>query len=171
MTTATSARSPSLAMFEEVEPGFTSWDDTQEGDALAVDSLSVTRRGELPSTVPMRCSLDFFHRLLEFVEWEPGWDGETAEHVEISTARTAIEVAQNMLSVAAEPFVAPAPSGSLLLQWDFADRTSVEVYVDSEGGFPEWAALTLEGVVYEVQLAGPAALLSLLNKRAAIPPA
>ncbi len=109
--------------------------------------------------------MDFISRLLKYVEWEPGWDGGNAEHIDHSTARTALETAESMQAVAPVPFVAPAPSGSLLLQWDFPDGTSVEVYVDNEADFPEWAALTRAGVVYEIELTGPAGLRALLQQR------
>ena len=115
-------------------------------------------------------SLDFLSRLLRFVEWEPGWDGENAEHIDHATARRALEIARNMRVVAPEPFVAPAPSGSLLLQWDFPGETSVEVFVESDAEFPECAALTRDGAVHEVALTDPAALHALLAERAAAAP-
>ncbi len=171
MTTTTLAPSTVSSSFEDANPDFTPWDDAQGDGAPAVESPPVARPDEPSSAVPLRCSLGFIRRLLEFVGWQPGWDGEAAEHVEISTALSAVETAQAMLEVAAEPFVAPAPSGSLLLQWDFADGTSVEVYVDGEAAFPEWAVLTREDVVHEVRLDGPGALRSLLERREPMPPA
>ena len=118
----------------------------------------------------MEPSGDFVFRLLRFVEWQPGWDGERAEHITHVTAQRAIEIARRTLDVAPEPFVAPAPSGSLLLQWDFADETSVEVYADEEDEFPEWAAVTLDGAIHEVALFGPDHLARVLTDRAtAIP--
>ncbi len=116
-------------------------------------------------------TLDFLSRLLKFVEWEPGWDGEAAEHIDHSTAQRALEIALDMRAVAPEPFVAPAPSGSLLLQWDFPDGTSVEVFVDGETEFPAEAALTCDGLVHEVALAGPAKLRAVLTEHAAPPSA
>ena len=112
-------------------------------------------------------SLSFFSRLLKFVEWEPGWDGEAAEHIDHATAQKAMEVALAMRPVAPEPFVAPAPSGSLLLQWDFHDGTYVDVFVDSDSEFPAEAALVLKGVVHEIELTEPATLRTLLAERAA----
>ena len=113
-------------------------------------------------------SLDFLSRLLRFVEWEPGWDGESAEHIDHVTARRALEIARSMRAVAPEPFVAPAPSGSLLLQWDFGNGNYVDVFVDSDSSFPADAALVLDGVVHEVPLAEPAELRSLLTGQAAL---
>ena len=112
-------------------------------------------------------SLSFFSRLLRFVEWEPGWDGEAAEHIDHATAQKALEIALSMRAIASEPFVAPAPSGSLLLQWDFRDGTYVDVFVDSDSEFPAEAALVLKGVVHEIELTEPATLRTLLRKRAA----
>ena len=111
--------------------------------------------------------MGFVSRLLRFVEWEPGWDGEAAEHIDHATAQKALEVALAMRTVAPEPFVAPAPSGSLLLQWDFRDGTYVDVFVDSDSEFPAEAALVLKGVVHEIELTEPATLRTLLRKRAA----
>ena len=140
---------------KEAEPGFTPWEDDREGGAPAQGPASAEQAG---------LSSDFIGRLLEFVAWEPGWDGDAAERVEASTARRAADIARDMLTVAAEPFVAPAPSGSLLLQWDFAGGESVEVYTDGEAAFPERAALTRQGAVHEVRLDGPGALRCLLGR-------
>ncbi len=137
---------------KDAEPGFAPWEDDRQGGAPAQGPASA----ELSS--------DFIGRLLEFAAWEPGWDGDAAERVEPSTARRAAEIARDMLPVAAEPFVAPAPGGSLLLQWDFAGGTSVEVYADGEPAFPERAVLTRGNVVHEVRLDGPGALRSLLGR-------
>ncbi len=112
-------------------------------------------------------SLDFLSRLLTFVEWRPGWDGGAAEHVDHVTAERAIAIARTMRAVAPEPFVAPAPSGSLLLQWDFREGASVEVFVDSDSEFPEFAAVTREGQVHEVALTDAANLRALLAEHAA----
>lgn len=113
-------------------------------------------------------SLDFFSRLLKFVEWEPGWDGEAAEHIDHATAQKALEIALTMRAVAPEPFVAPAPSGSLLLQWDFGNGSYVDVFVDDERSFPEEAALVLNGLVHEIEITEPATLRSLLAERAGV---
>lgn len=111
-------------------------------------------------------SLDFLSRLLTFVEWRPGWDGNSAEHVDHVTAARAIALARTMRAVAPEPFVAPAASGALLLQWDLPGGTSVEVFVDSDSEFPQDAALTSGGQVHEVALSGQASLRALLLEHA-----
>ena len=118
-----------------------------------------------PVTPDLVLSSEFFCRLLKFVAWAPGWDGERAEHIDHVTAVRAMEAASSMRPVVSEPFVAPAPSGALLLQWDFTDGSSVEVYVDDETEFPASAALTDDDIVYEIDLSGPGALRSLLAKR------
>ena len=100
-----------------------------------------------------------------FVAREPGWDGEDSERVDHLTARQALETAASMQAVAPVPFVAPTFSGALLLQWDFPDGTSVEIYFDGDGDFPEHSALTSCGLVYEIELAGPASLRALLQDR------
>ena len=107
----------------------------------------------------------FISRLLEFVAREPGRDGDAAGRVDHLTARQALETAASMQAVAPVPFVTPTSGGALLLQWDFRDGTSVEIYFDGEGDFPEHSALTRGGVVYEIDLAGPASLRALLQDR------
>ena len=160
MTTATLAAPKAFgADVEQGERESQSWANSQEDNVFTVEA-------QPPSPKPP--FFDFISRLLEFVEWAPGWDGAGAEHVDHATAKAALATAQSMRAVAPEPFVAPAPSGSLLLQWDFADERSVEVYVDSESEFPATATLTREGVVHEVELTGPAALRSLLEEHAAM---
>ena len=141
-------------------------EESKEGSVPWSDAPVDASVDEPPPDSPGALPLEFFFRLLRFVEWEPGWDGAEAEHVDRATAERALRTAKDMLAVAPEPFVAPAPSGSLLLQWDFPGGRSVEVYVDGETDFPESATLTREGVVYEVDLAGPAALRSLLAEHA-----
>ena len=132
------------------------WPSTDERD----DPGAAEPLGE-----PVELSRDFVFRLLRFVEWQPGWDGERAEHVTHVTAQRAVEIACRALRVAPEPFVAPAPSGSLLLQWDFEDETSVEVYADEEDEFPEWAAVTLDDTIHEVALSGLDHLARVLTDR------
>ena len=162
MTTADAAGLAFSNRPKGAEPGLPPWEDDRQDGAPAQGPASAGQAGLSP---------DFIGRLLEFVAWQPGWDGDAAERVEPSTARRAAEIARDMLPVAAEPFVAPAPGGSLLLQWDLAGGTSVEVYADGEPAFPEWAALTRQGVVHEVRLDGPGALRSLLGRREPMPPA
>ncbi|MYI83461.1 MAG: hypothetical protein F4056_09340 [Chloroflexi bacterium] len=160
MTTATLAAPPAFRTdAEESEHGFGSWQSSPESSHVTPES---------PATSPRSLPMQFLVRLLQFVEWGPGWDGAGAEHVDRATAEVALRTAESMLTAAPEPFVAPAPSGSLLLQWDFADGSSVEVYVDSETDFPSAATLTRDGVVYEVELIGPTTLRSLLEEHAAM---
>ena len=121
-----------------------------------------------PASPDMILSAEFLSRILKFVAWAPGWDGERAEHIDHVTAVRAMEAASSMRPVVSEPFVAPAPSGALLLQWDFTDGSSVEVYVDDETEFPASAALTDDDIVYEIDLGDPGALRSLLAERAQI---
>ena len=160
MTTATLKRAPSPFRIEQQESiADTPWGDAADYDAQAADS---------PSDAGADLSDAFIGRLFEFVEWGPGWDGAGAEHVAHGTAEKALTTARRMRVIAPEPFVAPAPTGSLLLQWDFADGVSVEVYVDSEEDFPAWAAVALGGGnVHEVELSGLASLEALLRKYAA----
>ena len=122
-------------------------------------------RAKPPIPSDLVLSAEFLSRILKFVAWAPGWDGERAEHIDHVTAVRAMEAASSMRPVVSEPFVAPAPSGALLLQWDFTDGSSVEVYVDDETEFPASAALTDDDIVYEIDLSGPGALRSLLAKR------
>lgn len=163
MTTATmmpaTAAPPSSFRIEPRESiAGTPWDGATGDGALATDS---------PSEASAELSFEFIFRLLEFVEWSPGWDGADAEHVARATAQKAMETARRTRGIAPEPFVAPAPTGSLLLQWDFADGVSVEVYVDGEEDFPAWAAVALGGNIHEVELSGLASLEALLRKYAA----
>lgn len=149
------------------------WKATKTPNYEISDALrtpwSVFEHNRVGSVGPeLAVSVEFLSKLLKFVAWAPGWDGERAEHVEQVTAVRAIETALSMRAVVPEPFVAPAPSGALLLQWDFADGASVEIFVDSETEFPEEAAVTDEGAVYEVSLSGSAALRSLLAERTTI---
>ena len=159
MTTATLIQAPSPFRSGQQESiADTPWDGAAGYDAQAADS---------PSDAGADLSDAFIGRLFKFVEWSPGWDGAGAEHVAHGTAEKALKTARRMRGIAPEPFVAPAPTGSLLLQWDFADGVSVEVYVDSEEDFPAWAAVARGGNVHEVELSGLASLEALLRKCAA----
>ena len=172
MTNATLARPAPPHIFGEPEPAFTSWDYSVRDSASAQGPPQLARTAGPASAAPAtHLSDDLIERLLRFVAWEPGWDGESAEQIETQTAFRAMKTAKDMLPVAAEPFVAPALGGSLLLQWDFADGTSVEVYVDPDATFPESAALDRGGIVYEVPLTGHESLRCLLENRTAAPTA
>lgn len=103
-------------------------------------------------------------RILEFISWKPGWDGSRAENIEPRVATLAIEIVLNTLSVVNEPFVAPAPSGALLLQWDFPSGVVVDLFVDSETEFPETAVLVRGDSVQEIPLAGHRSLRTLLSE-------
>ena len=101
----------------------------------------------------------------------PGWDGEDAEPISHATANRAVEAADLMLAVAPEPFVAPAPTGALLLQWDFPDGRSVEVFIDADEHPPICAVVTTGDVIEEVPLSGLEQLRDVLERRAAAQPA
>lgn len=109
----------------------------------------------------------FVSRILEFALWEVGWDGEDAARIEPLAAINAIRLATKMLDVADEPIAAPSPDGSLALLWDFADGSSIEVYIDSDEEEPTWAGLiTVDRPVEELTLDGAPALRSVLRERA-----
>lgn len=76
-------------------------------------------------------SHEFVGRLLRFVSFEPGWDGEKAEPISSRTAEKAYELAAKSLSFTKEPFVAPA-DGSLLLRWHLPSGEVVELFVDED---------------------------------------
>ena len=172
MMNATLTRHALPGIFGETVPAFTSWDAFEHDGAYVQGPSPLARTAGPASAAPAtHLSDDLIERLLRFVAWEPGWDGESAERIETQTAFRAMKTAKDMLPAAAEPFVAPALGGSLLLQWDFDDGTSVEVYVDSDTAFPESAALDRDGIVYEVPLTGHDSLRSLLENRTAAPTA
>ena len=169
MTNATLGRSAFSGDLGEPGPEFTPREDVY-GDGAPVQSPSPLSLAANPaSPAPTRLSQGLIGRLIKFVGWEQGWDGESAERVEARTAIRAMEIAEAMLPVAEEPFVAPALSGSLLLQWGLADGASVDFYVDGEAAFPGCAAVDRGGIVSEVRLAGPESLRSLLESAATAP--
>ena len=169
MTNVTLAQSAFPEGLGETGPDLTPWGDVDRDSASAPGPSPPPPAAGPASSAPTRLSSGLIGRLLEFVGREPGWDGESAERVEARTAIRAMEIAEAMLPVAEEPFVAPDISGSLLLQWDLAGGTSVDVYVDGEAAFPECAAVDRGDVVSEVRLAGPESLRSLLESAATAP--
>ena len=108
-----------------------------------------------------RLSRAFWERLLRFVEWAPDWDAQGAEHITFATASTAATVAEEALTVAPEPIVAPAGDGSLLLEWDLPNEVTVELYVRDADLEP--AAVAQGARVEEVPVAGVADILAILR--------
>src|SRR3954468_19268356 len=94
--------------------------DSNRTDAAVV--VSVGRAKQLSET--------FVDRILNFVSWEPKWDGARAKPIAVPIAKKATLLARKSLVFAPEPFVAPAPDGSILLQWDLRDGSSVEIFVN-----------------------------------------
>ena len=138
-------------------------DDTQY-----VRSFSVSQPGEKASslghsgpTPRIPLSVEFWARLMRFIEWAPGWDGEHAEHVDRETVLKAARFAQ-AVGAAREPHAAPAPDGSVLLQWDRPDGSVVDVYIDEDE--PEVAIVTSGLDVQEVPISGPRDLRTLLER-------
>lgn len=113
--------------------------------------------------VAPRLSSVFMDMLSGLMALESDWDGDGADPIDGETANKALRVAAAMLSVASEPFIAPAPSGEILLQWDFPD-THIEVFVDSETEFPEDAGITRGANVQEVDLGSIDDLRALLSE-------
>ena len=102
---------------------------------------------------------------LGFTSYEHGWDGATAEIITEDTVSKATSIAHRMLDIGPEPFVAPAPTGELLLQWDFEDGSSAEVFVGNETDFPDSASVTREDTVHEVALDSLEDLRSIILER------
>lgn len=94
---------------------------------------SPNRQPDDPEALPS----SFWSRLLRFVAWSPGWDGEEAAHIAEATATRAGQIAEGVASEAGVvPLVAPASDGSLLLEWALPNGISVELFVTEEGWEP-----------------------------------
>ena len=111
---------------------------------------------------------DMRARLLRFVALEPGWDGALSEPVARSTVVRACALARSLRDVVPDPFVTPATDGSLLLQWDFTDGASIEVYVSADQPAPDSAAVVIDSIVHEVTLDGDITLRGILEARAGL---
>ena len=118
-------------------------------------------------TESMICvSMEFQQRIMEFVSWLPDWSGHSSERIDCKLATHALSIASEMRRIAGEPFVAPTVDGTLLLQWDFDNDTSIEVYVESDSQFPESAVVDAGGEVSDVRLSSTRDLKRLLRKHA-----
>ncbi len=104
---------------------------------------------------------EFTTRLLRFVSWKPGWDGDEATPVTVETATRALTIARSTLAVGPEPFVAPAADGSLLLVWDLPNA-DVELFV--RGDDWEAAALTRGETVTEEPVHSVGDVVALLRR-------
>lgn len=109
-------------------------------------------------------SMELQQRVMEFVSWLPDWSGHSSERIDCKLATHALSIASDMGRIAGEPFVAPTADGTLLLQWDFDNDTSIEVYVESDSQFPESAVVDAEGEVSDVKLSSTRDLKRLLRK-------
>lgn len=112
---------------------------------------------------PIVLSREILSNALRFVSWLPDWDGEAAERVDPELALNALDIANRMSPVAGEPKVAPAIDGSLLLEWDFAGGSTIEVFVETAGIFPDCAVLEDGDLIEEIELSNGDDLQSLLR--------
>lgn len=134
-------------------------------EGLDLTSASSVRVSNLPDREPPWLpNVPFMERLLRFTSWSPNWDGDGAAHIDVRTAIKALVTAQACGVIAGDAFVAPSPDGSLLLQWDFRDGSTVELFIE-ESGF-ESAVIVKETEVKEVPLTGLSDLRRLLYQRA-----
>lgn len=103
------------------------------GSVASLHGGSASRQADGVVSLPS----SFWSRLLRFVAWSPGWDGEEADHIAEATATRAGQIAEGVASVAGVvPLVAPASDGSLLLEWSLPNGISVELFVTEEGWEP-----------------------------------
>ncbi len=117
---------------------------------------------EWPATPHL--SQKFIRRLFTFVSWLSDWDEEGADRIGVEVAAKAHSLAEEALAYAAEPHIAPARDGSLLLLWEFSDGSSVEYYV--EGSENTGVAVLVSGLgVQEVELSSRWDLFRLLAQR------
>ena len=143
---------------------------TSGANLLLMASVTGSSLGESPqqaaATLPQRKTLslgaEFLRRIGQFSGRPKGWDGFDAEPISPRTASKAVTLAEEMLSVADDPFVAPAADGTLLLRWSDGDR-AVEVYVEPEGDIVEAVEIASDGV-RAVSLQSHADLSSQLKK-------
>ena len=103
---------------------------------------------------------------MRFTAWAPNWDEMGADHITLSTASHAIQLAQEALAVAAEPFVAPAADGSLMLQWRFPNGAEVEFYVEPDETVGT-AVVDVSGQIHEISVSSVESLLRVLEDASA----
>ena len=103
--------------------------------------------------------------VMQFVSWLPDWAGHSSDRIDYKLATHALKIASDMRTVAREPLIAPTVDGTLLLQWDFEDDSSVEVYVESDSQFPKSAVLDVMGEISDVELLSEDHLAMLLKQR------
>jgi len=122
---------------------------------------SVSSGRGIPSPTP--ASAAFRERIDEIVALEPNWDLAGAEPISAATGKMVLQVAEAVLDLAAEPFVGPAPDGTVLLQWTMADGRVIDAYVGEE--WPEFVMVDDSGEVVEVEIPEPEALRRQLKSR------
>lgn len=113
---------------------------------------------------PKTLSRRFVDRLSRFLLLDVGWDGASGEPVPFEVANRAATIAFSTLEFAPEPFVAPSPDGSLLLQWDVAPERSIEFYVDEAGTY-ENLSLIVDAEVREIPIRSVGDLVSFIGEQ------
>lgn len=129
---------------------------------IPLSAIEVSRLGTPPELSEM-----FVERILRFVSWAPAWDGQDASTVAVDATKRAVLIARRSLRYGPEPFVAPAADGSLLLQWDFPDGSSVECFVTSDG-FDHISLTDDSGQVREVPVKSEDDLMSFLSRHSTL---
>jgi hypothetical protein len=96
-------------------------------------------------------SNEFIERLFRFTSWKPGWNGEGSEPIPPDVATHAYHIAEESVAeLGLEPFVAPAPDGSVLLRWTVPNAGPViELFVDTSPDL-ESLALMVEDETREI---------------------
>lgn len=131
---------------------------------LAMTTTPITHASKaFPGKSDFVISRNLQYDALRFVSWPDGWDGENSERIDCDVAFRALEIVSRLKPEFDEPFMAPAPSGAILLQWKFSDGNVVDVYVERADSFPECAVLTTDESVDDIELSNLSGLRSLLR--------
>ena len=137
--------------------------------ALANSTMTMTMASPATPSKPFPGRFDLVisrnlqYDALRFVSWLDGWDGEDGERIHCDVAFRALEIVSRLKPEFDEPFLAPAPSGAILLQWKLPDGNVVDVFVESADSFPECAVLTRDESVHDIELSSLSDLRSLLR--------
>ena len=102
-----------------------------------------------PSDIPEKSPIQ--EKIDELVLLGEDWDSEGAEAIPDEVAKRAGGIAESVSDIAGDPFIAPAPDGSVFLEWEFPSKASIAIFVEDEV-FPPAASVKIGGKVHRVRI-------------------
>ncbi len=112
----------------------------------------------------LELDLELLNDVVKRISWTPECDG--LGHPKPEIVMKALGIAAQVRDVADPPLVATTEDGSIILEWQLPNDSSVEIYMENDSPFPGEVTVAKEGDDTEFTLENVAALATLLRSLA-----